>query len=517
MPATWLDRAIGFVAPAAGRRRLRERHAFEATLRAYAGADSGRRSAGWNPRGTSANAELALALPNLRDRMRDLVRNNPHAAKAVSTIVVHAVGSGIMPRAKSGNKRLDRKVDVLFDAWTKVCHSKGRLDFYGLQTLVCREFIEAGEVLVRRRSRRLADGLPVPLQLQVIEADHLDSAKDGDLGSGVIAVQGVEQDAFERPTGYWLYPVHPGAIRPVATLPKGGRSSRVPADDIAHVFELRRDQDRGEPWGVAAMASLKDLGTYEEAEVMRKQIEACTVGVVTGEDPEPRLGGTVGADEERQFGIFDGSGFRVERFEPGMFLNLHGGQDIKFHSPVATGSFEAYKRVSLQAIAAGFRVPYELISGDLAHVSYISGRLGMQEFYRLMEQVQWQILIPMFCERVWGWFCGAAYDAGLIPTATVAVEWSPPRMPAVDPFKQAMADLLDMRAGTRSHPEIVHERGRNPDDVLTEIAAFNAAVDAAGIVLDSDPRKVAKSGVLQVSEAQSAAPEQAVGSGQPKT
>ena len=71
-----------------------------------------------------------------------------------------------------------------------------------------------------------------------------------------------------------------------------------------------------------------------------------------------------------------------------MFLNLHGGQDIKFHSPVATGSFEAYKRVSLQAIAAGFRVPYELISGDLAHVSYISGRLGMQEFYRLMEQVQ---------------------------------------------------------------------------------------------------------------------------------
>ena len=123
--------------------------------------------------------------------------------------------------------------------------------------------------------------------------------------------------------------------------------------------------------------------------------------------------------------------------------------------------------------------------------------------------MQWQILIPMFCERVWAWFCGAAYDAGLIPTATVAVEWSPPRMPAVDPFKQAMADLLDMRAGTRSHAEIVHERGRNPDDVLAEIVAFNAAVDASGIVLDSDSRKVAKFGVLQVTEAQSAAPEPA--------
>ena len=109
MSITWLDRAIGFVAPAAGVRRLRDRRAFEATLRSYAGADGGRRAAGWSPRGTSANAELAVALPTLRDRMRDLVRNNPHAAKAVSTIVVHAVGSGIMPRAKSGNKHIDHK------------------------------------------------------------------------------------------------------------------------------------------------------------------------------------------------------------------------------------------------------------------------------------------------------------------------------------------------------------------------------------------------------------------------
>jgi len=502
--STWLDSVVGYFSPAAGTKRILQRARFQAVKRGYAAAESGRRAPGWNPKGTSANAQLATALPVLRERMRDLVRNNPHAAKAVSTIAVHAVGAGIMPRANTGNEKLNAKVNALFAEWANRCHSKGILDFYGLQTLICREFVESGEVLIRKRVRRKSDGLKVPLQLQVVEADLLDASKDGQIGKNVFAVQGVEHDGFEAPAAYWLFPHHPGSARNLAGL-SGMKSSRVPADQLAHVYELRRDQDRGEPWGTPAISDIRDLGTYKEAESMRKQIEACTVGVVTGEEVAPDIGGAVSDEEAAQYGVYDSSGMKVDRFEPGMFLNLKGGTDIRFHSPASTGSFEAYKRVALQDIAAGFRVPYELLSGDLAHVSYISGRLGLLEFYRLMEQVQWQILIPMFCQRVWDWFCDAAHDAGLLPSNTIPVEWSPPRMPAVDPMKQAMADLLDMRSGTRSHSEIVQERGRNPDDVLTEIAKFNAAVDAAGIILDSDPRKVAKSGAMQVAEAAGAA------------
>ena len=36
-----------------------------------------------------------------------------------------------------------------------------------------------GEVLIRLRARRLEDGLPVPLQIQVLEIDWLDSQQDG--------------------------------------------------------------------------------------------------------------------------------------------------------------------------------------------------------------------------------------------------------------------------------------------------------------------------------------------------
>ena len=95
---------------------------------------------------------------------------DPHAAKAVSVLVNNIVGAGIMPRAASGDAALDREVDRLFEIWARGCDSDGQLDFYGLQTLACREMVEAGEVLVRRRPRRPGDGVMPPVQLQLLEA-----------------------------------------------------------------------------------------------------------------------------------------------------------------------------------------------------------------------------------------------------------------------------------------------------------------------------------------------------------
>jgi capsid protein len=154
MSATWFDHAIATVAPRMAARRVMARQAFETLTRGYDGAARGRRTEGWRAPGSSADTEIGVAGALLRDRMRDLVRNNPHAAKAVAVLVNNIIGAGIMPRAASGDDKLDRKVDALFERWTAECDADGQLDFYGLQTLICREMVEAGEVLVRRRLRR---------------------------------------------------------------------------------------------------------------------------------------------------------------------------------------------------------------------------------------------------------------------------------------------------------------------------------------------------------------------------
>jgi lambda family phage portal protein len=478
-----LDRAIGYVAPRVALKRVRARAALDAS-RVYAGAALGRHTDGWRAGSTSADQEIEAAGPRLRDRHRDLVRNNPHAASAVSSWVTNLVGEGITPRCQ------DKRVLDLFNAWAKRCDADGQLDFYGLQVLAVRQMVEAGEVLVRRRRRRKEDGLPVPLQLQVLESDHLDSLKTATLASGNRVTLGVETDAIGRRVAYWLFPEHPGSLAP-SPVSRTVTSTPIAAVDVIHLYEGQRKQTRGVAWGAAVIRKLRDLDDYDFAEGIRKKTESAYVGALLVEDDN---------DDGIAPRFTDVNGKAVEQLEPGLLLLARGGKDLKFNAPAAVSGYAEYYTVSLRTIAAGYRLPYELVSGDLSRVNYSSIRAGMLEFRRLVRMMQWQLVIPTFCQRVWDWFCETAFLAGLIESPDVPVEWDTPRFEWVDPLKDVQADIAAVRAGIRSMPEVIAERGRNPDDVIAEAAEFNAKADAAGLVLDTDPRKVAGTGALQAAK-----------------
>ena len=110
-----VDKAISWFDPLAGLRRANARHALELSKRAYEGAKLGRRTDGWITSGTSANAEIAGSLPYLRDRARDLVRNNPYANRALATFDGDAVGTGIIARPRSGDDKSNKTIKTLWD------------------------------------------------------------------------------------------------------------------------------------------------------------------------------------------------------------------------------------------------------------------------------------------------------------------------------------------------------------------------------------------------------------------
>lgn len=497
----FLDRAIGWVAPAAGARRARNRAVLEILQRGYDGASKSRLNGSWRSANTSADTEIGQAGPLLRDRMRDLVRNNPHAANAINALVTHIVGEGIMPRAKTGDPERDKKLNDLFDKWSKKADADGQLDFYGLQSLAVRGMMESGDGIIRRRRRRAEDKLPVPLQLQVLETDLIDSAKEGPLQGGHLAIQGIEFNAIGQRSAYWLFQSHPGNnfLDPRSSLV----SKPVPAGDIAHVYEKQRTQVRGTPWGAPTITALRDLGTYEEAELVRKKIESCMVGVLVKKTDDDGIGIPTNPDDPgRKPGVYDSAGFQVERFEPGMFAFAEGADDIKFNAPASSGTtYESYKRSMLHTVAAGFRIPHALLTGDLTQVNYSSSKVGLEQFRRLVSAVQWQIVIPMLCEPVWAWFCEAAYLAGEIDTPEIAVEWNPPKFISADPVKDATATIMEVRAGLRSMPEAISATGRNPAVVLAETVEWNKLLDKDKVILDSDPRKVTKQGMYQIDPA----------------
>lgn len=165
VPFGFVNRVLSGVAPQMAARRYAAQIALGNMKRAYDGAEKGRRTDGWTTSGKAADSEIGPAAALLRDRMRELVRNNPTAARAVSVLVNNLVGTGIRPRAVSGDPRLDALVDDLWARWSGECDADGHTDFHGLTALAVRQMIEGGDSFALRRRRFRSDGLTVPLQI----------------------------------------------------------------------------------------------------------------------------------------------------------------------------------------------------------------------------------------------------------------------------------------------------------------------------------------------------------------
>lgn len=478
MKSNFLDKAISFFDPKAGASRMRARAMsvlLENQIRKYEAASKGRRTNGWATVSTSANREIYTAGHNLRERARDLVRNNPYAAKAINTIANNVIGTGIRATPKPSNKKSEPKIKTAWEDWAEKteCDFNGQLNFYGLQDLAMRCIAESGEVLIRKRRDKSAK---LPMKLQILEPDFLDSSRDGITSKdGSYIIQGIEFNAEGKRVAYWLWDRHPSD-----TLPYSYRftSSRIDASEIIHVYFIERPgQERGVPFGVSGFARLKDFDDYEDAQLLRQKIAACFAVFIT--DPSEGLPATGDKDSA--------TGNTLEKVEPGIIEHLPPGKTVSFANPPATDGYAEYSRKILQAIAAAYGITYEQLTGELKDVNFSSGRMGWIEAAKQINSWQWKMIVPMFLDKVWGWFLEAGFMAGSVPKA-IEVEWTPPRREMIDPVKEIKA-LTDMvRAGFKSWSEAVREQGYDPMTVLDEIIKDSKEFDKGKLMLSSDAR-----------------------------
>ena len=115
----WLDDVIGFFSPMAGFKRRQARMALEVT-RSYEGAKTTRRTDGWYTPSSSANTEIYVAGRRLRDRARDIVRNNPYGKKARRIFSDNFVGTGITARARA-SAGLNKQIMKAWNKWVSEC------------------------------------------------------------------------------------------------------------------------------------------------------------------------------------------------------------------------------------------------------------------------------------------------------------------------------------------------------------------------------------------------------------
>jgi lambda family phage portal protein len=449
-----LDRLIGWFSPHRGVQRAQARAAL---VRAYEGAA---RTDGWRPRraGASANSDHASDARELRIRARSLVQNVPYITRGLQALVSATIGTGIEPRAIGRNAK---RINALWTDWAKVADADEIFDIHGLMAAAYRAMEQDGEVLIRRRSRRVEDGLPVPLQVQLLEIDWLDSTKSGQAAGGGQIVNGIEYDVLGKPRAYWLYGAHPGdATRTSVRLD----SKPIPAADIIHLFApTRPGQGRGITRLAPIIARVRDLMLYEDAELARKNLET-RLGLAVSGDVSALANAPTYASGDRPYGD-------LGELPSGGITQLPPGLNVTSIDPKPAGAFVEYCKHNLHLIAAGLGVPYESMTGDMVEVNFSSARIRRMDFRHDCEQMQWLVIIPRLGEPLWQWFLEAVDLSGKASIANVGVDWSTPRWDYVNPYQDVRAETEAIGAGLMSPSEALRQRGYKPDEVFAEIGA----------------------------------------------
>lgn len=448
-----LDRMIGELSPEKGMRRAKARAAMGLAMN-YDGASKGRRTYGWKAPATDADAAALGARAQLRQLSRDFIRNRPYAARAQAVVTSNVVGTGIVPAVKHPDPAVQDTISavIMQHLLTPALDARGELDLYALQEVVMNAVFSDGEVLARRRIRRgkFARGLPLGFQIELIEADHLDTTISS-YGQNEV-IEGVEYSPIGDVEAYHLLPIHPGAARlKNITL----QSERVSWRDVIHVRRFDRPgQLRGVPWLAPVMMPLGELSDYQEAQILKQRMAALLAFIVEYEKDT-----TIPADQRLK---------GLDHLEPGAIVGLPEGASMKPTEPPTVNDYLPFIREGLGAVAMGIGITREALSGDLSGVNFSSGRMGRMEMDRNVERWQRLMMIGQFCAGVERWVREAWPMQQVYRSEVWGMTWTAPRRPLIDPNDEIDAMLKQVDSGVNSLQSIQRTLGLDPDRVRKE-------------------------------------------------
>lgn len=412
---------------------------------------------------------------NVVARSRYLATNNPYAVAAKDEFISAFVGTGIKPSSLVTDSNVKKQIMLTWKAWTDEADADGLTDLYGLQWTIAAEMFEAGECFVRLRPRFISDGLTVPLQLQLLPSEMLDTSHNEILTGGGRIECGIEFDAIGRRVAYHFWRQHPGELVQTFQPSNAGTKTRVPADEVLHLYRpIRAGQIRGVPHTLSGLATLAMIDLYDDAELERKRIAALFGAFVKrprneDEEEHPFTGATATPNDNNNV-LSDFS------LEPGAVIDLAEGQDVTFAEPADVGgTYEPFQYRNLLRAAAGFGVTYAGMTGDLRQATYGPQRAGLIVFRRKIEAMQHHVMIFQFCRPVWRrWFDDAVRTGAIANVSAAAytddplsfrdVKWVTPKWEWIDPLKDRQAEKLAVDSGFKPRSDVVEAEGYDPEE-----------------------------------------------------
>ena len=490
-----VDRLVAWLDPQRGLERLRSR-----TLLAHYEAARPNPQRKFRRDGGSPNQLVEQGAVALRNQMRYLDRNHDLVVGSLDVLVNNTVGAqGIgvefQPRLRSGEIHTEyaSALSQAWRDWQRRPEVRWQHSYSRCQRLLARTLYRDGEAFAQRllgHQPGLSHGTRVPYSLELLEADVVPMDLT-DAARGIL--QGIQRNAWDRPTGYWMHKGHPAeakSLRPDLKV--------VPSERVLHLAHLSRiGQMRGVTRYASVIGRIEDIKDYEESERIAAKVAAMLTGYVKRQAPDG--GGYEGP-------LKDDNGNDVARqiaLSPGTIIDtLAVGEEIGLiDSKRPNPNLITFRNGQLRAFATGISASYSSVSRNY------DGTYSSQRQELVEQWVHYACLtddfVAMAVQPTVEDFIETANlsevvprPKDLLPHSADDVLYVAPSMPWIDMAKEATAWLTLSQAGFISEVEVIRKAGRNPDTVLEQIAHWRRKVEEKDLRFSSDVRHQNASGQL---------------------
>ena len=518
----WLETAIGTISPAWAARReearlLAEDLRVRTELVRRIGAegtylDAARRdrtSADWPSTSASADGAIVGDLTLVNARARAAVWTDWAGRSIVGTYRRHVVGIGITPRSAARDpgsdketpafKLFNRRIDRLYKNWAHrpwLCDVERTKPLAEIDGLAVSEFATVGEAFcVHSFTPRRGQ---VGLAIQMYEPEQLDWSLTTNRDNGNAIRGGIEIDDVGAAVAFWVFT----AGHPLDGWGNRGRTStRIPADRVYHVVRQERvRQSHGLSQLAAVLEDVYQLKGYKQAEAVGKRLDACVGLNVRHEawyNPEtpPMPFSGAGTVPPTGGSTTDARGNPKVRFEPGMIADAGFGRYFESHTSQRPGAqYDAYVNRQTDQIAAGADVDGAHMTRNFSNGTYTSQRQGLLELDRVMDPIQFNLIIDQWAGprreafKLYAVLQGLVKAPGMFESDEMTMayldeDWAGPPKPWVDPRNQAQATRIALEDGLT---DLRHEKnvlGGDYRDALGERATEQDLADELGVRL----------------------------------
>ena len=462
---------VGLYDPLRAARYLSQQNFFQ---RGYLAAKTSGPDKKWRVGKSTGAQENVAAWEKVTNKARDLARNNPYIVGARRRHRSNIISEGVWPRPKillPGAKSkfelaVDLNTDILrrWEEWAPRAGSNGDT-LYQIQRTAANHFFDDGQFLLRRVYKRN----PARLEIQLLECDHLDAARDRLSSPGINKiVGGIELDEYGRPLAYWLLPEHPAE--------NYSNSIRVPAEEIIHVFDRQRASDVTGICGYASVVqSVFRINEYAYSTMDTARL-VNHFGVWI-ESPYVQDFQQITPSDITEAEVGEG---RREYITPAGFHYGLPGEKASTMNPAIPGSqYGPFMTKELQTTSVGAGVGYESVSHDGSQTNFAGSRalLIIERGYTRMNLA---IFEEQMHSKLYKWFI--EFENSLVSKPLqmpnynndkmryLRVKFNRPVQEWVDPQKDIAARGERIRLRLSTETDETEDSGKDIEEVYATLA-----------------------------------------------